>query len=135
MNKATCLSIILLLGLLSVSAHGADDKASRFDGVWRAEYTASEAFYEMELSGNRFRAVDGEASYTGEFVIDTEADPARIDFIIRECECGFLGKTSKGIFRWDGDVIEIRGPSPDDPRPTKFDVKAADTMRLVRKGE
>jgi uncharacterized protein (TIGR03067 family) len=135
MNKTTSLSMMLLLGLLSASAHGADDKASRFDGVWRAEYTSSEAFYEMEFSGDRFRAVEGEASYTGELVIDIEADPARIDFIIRECECGFLGKTSKGIFRWDGDALEIRSPSPGDPRATEFDEKSGETMRLTREGD
>ena len=136
MSKTTRTLIPLLLVFLSVSTDGASGEATRIDGRWQVWYTSNQSkSYKMEFSGNRFNAVDGEQWYKGEVVIDAEADPARIDFIIRECDCGFLGKTSKGIFRWDGDVIEIRGPSPGDPRPTKFDVKATDTMRLVRKGE
>ena len=124
MSKATRTLTPLLLGLLFVSIHGAGDEASRFDGRWQARYTSSpSSSYEMEFSGDRFHAVQGEQWYKGEVVIDAEADPARIDFIIRECDCGFLGKTSKGIFRRDGDAIEIRAPSP------------GETMRLVREGD
>ena len=89
----------------------------------------------MELSGGRFHAVEDGQWYKGEVVIDAEADPARIDFTIRECNCGFVDKTSNGIFRWDGDGIEIRAPTPGDPRPTKFDKEADETMRLVREGD
>ena len=136
MSKATRTLILLLLGLLSVSTHGAGDEASRFDGLWQVWYTSSQSkSYEMEFSGDRFHAVEGEQWYKGEIVIDAEADPARIDFTIRECDCGFLGKTSKGIFRWDGDAIEIRAPAPGDPRPTEFHEEAGGTMRLVREGD
>jgi uncharacterized protein (TIGR03067 family) len=136
MSKATLTLTALLLGLLSVSAHVAGAEASRFDGRWQAWYTSSQSkSYEMEFSGDRFHAVDGEQWYKGEVVIDAEADPARIDFIIRECDCGFLGKTSEGIFRWDGDGIEIRAPSPGDPRPTEFDEDSGESMRLLREGD
>ena len=136
MSKATFTLIPLLLVLLSVSTHGAGGEATRIDGRWQVWYTSNQSkSYEMEFSGDRFNAVDGEQWYKGEVVIDAEADPARIDFIIRECDCGFLGKTSKGIFRWDGDVIEIRAPSPDDPRATEFDEKSGETMRLVRESD
>jgi len=136
MSKTTRTLIPLFLGLLFVSTHGAGDEASRFDGRWQVWYTKSQSkSYEMEFSGDRFHAVDGEQWYKGEVVIDAEADPARIDFTIRECDCGFVDKTSKGIFRWDGDVIEIRAPSPDDPRATEFDEKSGETMRLVRESD
>jgi uncharacterized protein (TIGR03067 family) len=136
MSKTIRTVIPLLLALLCVSTHRAGDATSRFDGHWRAQYTTSEsAFYKMEFSGDRFHAVNGEQWYKGEVAIDAEADPARIDFTIRECDCGFAGKTSKGIFRWDGDVIEVRAPEPSDPRPTEFDEKSGETMRLVRKGD
>ncbi len=128
--------IPLLLGLLSVSTPGAGDEASRFDGRWQAWYASSQSkSYEMKFSGDRFNAVDGEQWYKGEVVIDAETDPARIDFTIRECNCGFVDKTSKGIFRWDGDVIEIRAPAPGDPRATEFDEESGETMRLVREGD
>ena len=136
MNKTTRTLVTLLVVLVSVSTHVAGDGASRFDGRWRAGYTTSpSAISEMEFSGDRFHAVNGEQWYKGELAIDAEADPARIDFTIRECECGFLDKTSTGIVRWDGDVIEIRAPEPGDPRPTQFDEKSGATMRLVRGGD
>ena len=113
MSKVTRTLTPLLLGLLSVSTHVAGNEASRFDGRWQVWYTNSQSkSYEMEFSGDRFHAVEGEQWYKGEVVIDGEADPARIDFIIRECNCGFVDKTSKGIFRWNGDGIEIRAPEP-----------------------
>ena len=126
----------LLSPRLGVSTHGAGDEASRFDGRWQTWYTGSQSkSYDMEFSEDRFHAVVGEEWYKGEVVINAEADPARIDFTIRECNCGFVDKTSKGIFRWDGDAIEIRAPSPGDPRATKFDKAAGETMRLVREGD
>ena len=136
MSKATRTLTPLLLGLLAMSTHGAGEEASRFDGRWQAWYTSSQSkSYEMELSGDRFHAVEGEQWYKGEVVIDAEADPERIDFTIRECNCGFVDKTSKGIFRWASDGIEIRAPAPGDPRPRKFDKEADETMRLVREGD
>ena len=126
----------LLLALLCASTHGADADSSRLDGRWRAVYTtAPDAVYEMEFTRDRFHATQGEASYKGTITLDTEADPPRIDFTILECECGFLNKTSEGIFRWDGEVIELRAPQPGDPRPTKFDAKSGETMRLAREGD
>ena len=136
MSTATRTLTALFLGLLSVSTHGAGADASRFDGRWQVWYTSSQSkSYEMEFSGDRFHAVQGEQWYKGEVVIDAEADPARIDFTIRECDCGFVDKTSKGIFRWDGDVIEIRAPEPGASRATKFDKESGETMRLVREGD
>ena len=135
MNKTTRTLIPLLLGLLFVSTLGAGDETSRLDGRWQVWYTKGQfKSYLMEFSGDRFHAIEGEQWYKGEVVIDAEADPARIDFTIRECKCGFLGKTSTGIFRWNGDAIEIRAPEPGKPRPTKFDEKAGGSMRLVREG-
>jgi len=135
MSKASRTLVPLLLVLLSVSTHGAGDEASPFDGRWKAVYiTSPDSFYEMEFSGNRFHAVSGEQWYKGELVIDDETDPARIDFTIRECDCDNADKTSEGIFRWDGDVIEIRAPAPGDPRATEFDEESGETMRLVREG-
>lgn len=116
-----------------MSTHGAGGEASRLDGRWQAWYTEPNLkSYVMEFTGDRFHAVDGEQWYKGEVVIDAETDPARIDFTIRECECGFKDATSTGIFRWDGDAIEIRAPAPGNPRPTEFDQESGETMRLFR---
>ena len=136
MSNATRTLTLFLLGLLSVSTRVVGDEASRFDGRWQVWYSSPQSkSYEMEFSGDRFHAVEGEQWYKGEVVIDAEADPARIDFTIRECNCGFVDKTSKGIFRWDGDVIQIRAPEPGKPRPTEFEEESGESMRLVREGD
>ena len=135
MNKPTLALTVLLFSLLSVATHGVGAEDSRFDGRWQAWYTSSKSkAYVMEFSGDRFHAVEGEQWYKGDIVIDATTNPSRFDFIIRECKCGFVGKTSEGIFRWDGDAIEIRAPTPGDPRPAEFDPESSETMRLVREG-
>ena len=131
--------LLLLLSLLTTPAILGGDPPEpaggpSLDGSWQAWYTKEQfKSYVMEIADGRFHAVDGEQWYKGEIILDRKAVPARIDFAIRECDCGFLDKTSAGIFRWDGDAIEIRAPTPGDPRPTEFDEKSGETMRLVRR--
>lgn len=139
MKTARAMFLLFLLSLLTAPALLAGDppKAAggpSLDGSWQVWYT-KEKFkaYVMEFSSGTFHAVRGEEWYKGEIVLDEEAVPARIDFTIRECECGFADKTSAGIFRWDGDVIEIRAPEPGKPRPTEFDEGSGESMRLVRR--
>jgi uncharacterized protein (TIGR03067 family) len=133
------IAFLFLLSLATTSALHGDDPpkpagASSLDGSWQAWYTnAGAKAYEMEFANGKFHAVQGEQWYKGEILLDEEAVPARIDFTIHECECGFKGKTSTGIFRWDGDSIEIRAPQPGDPRPTEFDAESGETMRLLRR--
>jgi len=131
--------LLFLFSLLTASALVGGDSpkpedGSSLDGSWQTWYTKEQSkAYEMEFANGTFHAVHGEQWYKGEIVLDEEAVPARIDFTIRECDCGFADKTSTGIFRWDGDVVEIRAPAPGDPRPTEFDEKSGETMRLVRR--
>lgn len=128
-----CLSCVNAPPTSTSKPAAAADDPSRFDGRWKARYTSSpSAFYDMEFSGGRFHAVSGDQWYKGAIVLDAGTDPARIDFKIEECECGREGKTSEGIFRWDGDTIEIRAPETGNPRPTEFDETSGETMRLVR---
>lgn len=129
----------LLLSLLAASTLLGGDPpkpagGSFLDGTWQAWYEKGQLeSYEMEFANGTFRAVDGEQWYKGEIVLDEEAVPARIDFTIRECDCGFVNETSAGIFRWDGDALEIRAPVPGKPRPAEFDEESGETMRLVRR--
>ena len=131
--------LLLILSLMTASALGGGDPpkqagGSSLDGSWQVWYAKGQSkSYEMEIANGRFHAVDGEQWYKGEIVLDEEAIPSQIGFTIRECDCGFVDKTSAGIFRWDGDVAEIRAPAPGDPRPTEFDEESGETMRLVRR--
>ena len=61
--------------------------------------------------------------------------PAGIDFLIESCRCNLIGKTSKAIFAWDGDAITLATPSPGSPRPTVFDEKSGQVVRLERLAE
>ena len=70
------------------------------------------------IDGDRFRTESPEATYEGVFNIDVEGQPHQIDF---EFVCGpEAGNRNFGIFRLDGDHLEIcldmNGPS----RPPEF---------------
>lgn len=138
-NRHVASLLLLLLSLLTASALLGGDPpespgGSPLDGSWQVWYEKGQSkSYKMEIANGTFQAVDGEQWYKGEIALDEQTLPARIEFTILECECGFLNKTSTGIFRWDGDVLEIRAPAPGDPRPTEFDDESGDTMRLVRR--
>lgn len=129
------LSLVPITLVLVACATGhADDAGPRTDGRWAATYASSpDTVYEMVFSGDRFEATHGDAWYKGDLVIDTKVEPATMDFVIRECDCGFVDKRSAGIFRWDGEAIELRAPEPGDPRPTEFDMESSATMLLERK--
>ena len=73
MNKAPRTLVPLVVGLLTLSTLGAGEGVSRLDGRWQTWYTKGNfKSYEMEFSGDRFQAVDGEQWYEGEVVIDSE---------------------------------------------------------------
>src|SRR5262249_42606072 len=70
------------------------------------------------IDGDRFRTESPEATYEGIFNIDVEADPHHIDI---EFVAGpEAGKTNYGIFRIDGDQIEICLDMTGAARPTQF---------------
>ncbi len=70
------------------------------------------------IDGDRFRTESPEAIYEGVFNIDVEAEPHAID--IEFVEGPESGNTNHGIFRLDGDTLEICLDISGEPRPTTF---------------
>lgn len=126
-----CLFSILLASALLGSDSGSPSGGSPLDGSWQVWYEKGQSkSYEMEIANGTFHAVDGEQWYKGEILLDEQAVPARIEFTIRECDRGFLDNSSTGIFRWDGDVLEIRAPAPGDPRQAERERSWAGSIQV-----
>src|SRR5262245_30259648 len=74
------------------------------------------------IDGDRFRTESPEATYEGIFNINVEADPHEIDI---EFVAGpEAGHWNFGIFRVDGDQLEICLDLNGKPRPTEFRTSA-----------
>jgi uncharacterized protein (TIGR03067 family) len=70
------------------------------------------------IDGDRFRTESPEAIYEGAFNIDVGAEPHAID--IEFVEGPEAGNTNHGIFRLDGDMLEICLDISGAPRPARF---------------
>jgi uncharacterized protein (TIGR03067 family) len=70
------------------------------------------------IDGDRFRTESPEAIYEGVFNIDVEAEPHAID--IEFVEGPEAGNTNHGIFRLDGEMLEICLDMSGAPRPATF---------------
>jgi uncharacterized protein (TIGR03067 family) len=70
------------------------------------------------IDGDRFRTESPEAIYEGVFNIDVEAEPHAID--IEFVEGPEAGNTNRGIFRLEGDMLEICLDMGGAPRPATF---------------
>ena len=70
------------------------------------------------IDGDRFRTESPEAIYEGVFNIDVEASPQHID--IEFTEGPEAGNWNHGIFRLDGDKLEICLDMTGEPRPREF---------------
>lgn len=108
---------------------------SKFQGVWQAyDFKSNEKLYKMKFEGRDFRADTRDQWYEGYIAIRTDTEPARLDFVIEKCECGFKGQTSTGIFYWDGKTIMVSAPAPGDDRPREFDKSSGSMFRLKPEG-
>ena len=105
----------------------------KLQGAWQGwDFNQRFRTWAFWIEGRSFRAEAGPGEwYVGQIVIDTDQDPAWIDFAIEDCNCSFIGSASTGIFEWDGDSLVISAPTPDDPRPQRIVESAGETMRLV----
>lgn len=97
------------------------------EGTWSFEQlnvegqplpAAALAHSRLLIDGDRFRTESPEANYEGVFVVDVEAQPHGIDI---EFVAGpEAGNVNRGIFRLDGDRLEICLDMRGQPRPRAF---------------
>jgi uncharacterized protein (TIGR03067 family) len=126
--------------LLPALATPAEEAQKKLQGTWtttKAERDGKAADdvvgHRLSITGNRFqiRSRDGDLLYEGTFQVDPSTKPATFDF---DHTGGALkGKTWKGIYALDGDLLTTcdNGPNPDKGRPTAFEAKAGSGHILI----
>ncbi|GAC1469164.1 MAG: hypothetical protein NVSMB9_12650 [Isosphaeraceae bacterium] len=110
--------------LLSMGA--VDDKEDgdlkKLEGKWTtASGTGGKVSYTFE--GNKLKVVAPSRTYEISITIDSQAKPEKtIDFKIDEAPDDAKGKTSKGIYKFDGDDTLIWCFRPEGDRPSKYEM-------------
>jgi uncharacterized protein (TIGR03067 family) len=82
------------------------------------------------IDGDRFRTESPEANWEGIFTVDAEASPAAID--IEFVSGPDAGETCHGIFRLDGDSLQLCLGVVGAPRPEAFATRAGSGHALER---
>jgi len=106
-----------------------------WQGHWQA-YDRGYRAWTLRVEGGKFHGVMGpDDEYAGTLAIRTKPDPDEIDFIIEDCNCGYIGGTSRAIFRVEGDGFRLIAPHPDSERPKAFDGRPGRAVTLKRVSE
>ena len=131
MRRGRMLAMAGLLGSLVATGSSAQD-AGNIQGAWAvvsaerdAKPAADVAGHRLTFSGDAFAIRhEGHILYRGSYTTDPGRRPAEIDF--HHTEGGIKGKTWKGIYRLEGEMLRIcdNAPAMTRPRPTQFSTKA-----------
>ena len=118
----------ILAALLAVCAtvRAADEKADadlkKLEGKWTAP-AGDGGKVSYTFKGKKLKVVAPSRTYEMTVTIDSEAKPEKtIDFKIDEAPDDAKGKTSKGIYKFDGDDKLIWCFRPEGDRPTKYEM-------------
>ena len=119
-----------LLGVAIATGALAQDAGS-IQGAWTVVSAERDAKATTEVAGHRLRfsgdtfAIqhEGHSLFRGTYTVDTSKKPASIDFL--HGDGNLKGKSWKGIYRFDGETLQICDNAPDmsKPRPTQFSAK------------
>lgn len=114
-----------------VSARAADDgkdekkvdpELKKFEGKWTMPAASGEGTVSYVFKGNKLKIEAPSRSYEMTVTIDSSAKPDKtIDFHIDEGPEDAKGKTSKGIYKFDGDSKLTLCYAPTGDRPTKYE--------------
>ena len=135
MQRAIAAICLLILGswFVPVFAQPAEEAQKKLQGTWtatKAERDGKAADdvvgHRLSFTGSRFeiQSKDGKLLYAGTVRLDSSAKPAAIDF--DHAEGAVKGKTWKGIYALDGDMLTIcdNAPNLNKGRPTAFEAKS-----------
>jgi uncharacterized protein (TIGR03067 family) len=123
----TVFSLALWTGLyLSAGAARAfgDDKAEKevlkpFQGTWASEGDGIDSKWTFE--GDKVKATVNGQDYACKVKVDSDAKPfSTIDFMIEDGPEDSKGKTSKSIYKFDGEKLTICVSMPGKDRPKEF---------------
>ena len=140
---------LLLTALLLLAADAPKDDAKKeqdkFQGTWKpvsaernGEKAAPEAVEKLRVlfAGDKLSMKDSDqaAREVATFKLDPAAKVKTIDLMLTSGP--EKGKTSLGIYAWDGDNMKLCIAKPGSDRPTEFGTKAgSDQLLLVLKKE
>jgi uncharacterized protein (TIGR03067 family) len=124
---------------LAAAAIAADDKEEavkkemkKLQGDWKAlkyeaDGNAGTGGDPIIIEGDKLSVVIRDRiTFVGKIKVDPTADPKTIDMEYVEGPGGVVGKMKLGIYRWDGEKLEVCwNPDGAKERPKKFTTKAA----------
>jgi uncharacterized protein (TIGR03067 family) len=125
MTRRAMLSLALTVFVFGEHARGADDKdrgdLKKLEGKWTAPSNdGGKVTYTFK--GNKLKVEAPSRTYEMTIKLDATAKPERtIDLQIDESPDDAKGKTSKGIYKFDGNDKLILCFCPEGDRPTKYE--------------
>jgi uncharacterized protein (TIGR03067 family) len=87
-------------------------------GTWNTDGEGLDAKWTFE--GEKVKATVNGTDYSCTAKVDTKAKPFTIDLVIDDGPEDAKGKTSKGIYKLDGDKLTICTSAPGKDRPKEF---------------
>lgn len=104
---------------------GADDKPDpdlkKFEGKWTSPSGDGDSKITYSFKGKKLKIEAPSRTYEMTITIDSTAKPDKtIDFKIDEAPDDAKGKTSKGIYKFDGEKL-VLCYAPMGDRPTKYE--------------
>lgn len=128
MKNLFYLTIILLLAGLVIQGCGGSDDSSPdqklLQGDWTGQIVGENGDFMLTISGSKFNmvAVDSEVWYKGTFVLNENATPKQIDFLIDDCFMDeYKGTTTGAIYKIENGIFSFASYEPGTlTRPTDF---------------
>ena len=119
-------TILAVLIAVCASGRADDEKADadlkKLEGKWTAP-AGDGGKVTYTFKGKKLKVVAPSRTYEMTVTIDSEAKPEKtIDFKIDEAPDDAKGKTSKGIYKFEGDDKLIWCFRPEGERPAKFEM-------------
>ena len=135
-------AILVLAGC--ANHHGLDvvrlSDSSRMQGAWTGRELAAKPEGEgpshFTIAGDafEFRGTNTNEWYKGTFTLRENANPKQILITVKDTpSTKFIGKTSHGIYRFDGDKFILTANAPgDEDWPAAFGVEASLTIEFTK---
>ena len=129
---ALVITTVLMSGCNSTDDTPISD-IEKLQGTWVVWELGREGEAKLIFSGNSidFKGAHPQEWFKGNAVLNEESTPRQIDFTISECAIpDHVGKTSKAIYKLEGNTLTLAGPRPgDESRPNSFDPSGARVFR------